>query len=95
MARDIYTGPFTRYFSGQWENEVQQRMHEEGKEYQIVKPNSESNADDLLYQREISTITESWLNELEKLLDTPLALNEGGSIPYFTSRFNEYTNLII
>lgn len=93
MTIDIYTGPFTRYFSGLWEKEVHQNTSQEKKKYHLARPISEGKADKPLDQIEISKITENWLSFLERSLDTVFILNEDDSVPYFTSRFNEYSNL--
>ena len=93
MALDIYTGPFTRYFSGLWENELQQMMSKAGKEYRIIKPTIEYDTDESLDPIEVSKMTENWLNYLEKSIGATLVLNEGISVSYFTSRFSEYADL--
>lgn len=38
MALDVYVGPLTLYYAGQWENLAQKYARERGAHYQIIRP---------------------------------------------------------
>jgi hypothetical protein len=44
MALDVYVGPLTLYYAGQWENEVQAEARERGDQYHIIRTRREDDA---------------------------------------------------
>lgn len=98
MAVDIYCGPLTRYYLGLWENQVQKFCRENGKKYNSISPQENSDStqheeDQSPSQQETCETVKCWLNKVSQDIKHDLKWEEGVDIPYFTSRFSEFSEV--
>lgn len=89
MALDLYAGPLTRYFCGEWENIVARTFREQGKPYQIIRPDGEPQPEPM-EPSAIATHISNWARllsrGLEEHLSSPLAWTDDISQSYDTDR---------
>jgi len=88
VAFDIYVGPLTRYYTGDWENRGQQAARENGLAYQVVRPGDSEEA--ISDPERIRTAVCDWREALTEALgdhlEGPLEWPESSVLPYFTDR---------
>lgn len=88
MAFDIYVGPLTLYYAGEWENAGQRYARERGASYSVIRPDGEEPAADPDETREAVV---AWRDALAEILQVriagPLTWDETGTL-YASERPN-------
>jgi hypothetical protein len=84
MGLDVYVGPFTRYFCGDWKTVVQQQSEVP---VMVVRPPGQE-IDDSLNPAEVEQDLHSWRQMLNQgpFKGNPLDWHESASAPYFTDK---------
>ena len=59
MGLDVYVGPLTRYYAGDWETVIEQYAREHGVDLEVVRPKEDAAAND----RELQEILEEFARE--------------------------------
>ncbi|MFX1237181.1 MAG: hypothetical protein ACFFAS_14915 [Promethearchaeota archaeon] len=101
MGLDIYTGPLTRYYSGNWENIVEKWARVNDVEFKTIRPTNEKNENKEIDPAEILEAIKIWQNSLgkslEEHLDEPFFWEEGNGLKYETDKpdFECYGALIL
>lgn len=101
MGLDIYVGSYTRYFTGNWENIVQQRGREEGWDVQIIRPDDDDDDDAITDPEDVRSAVLDWRREIETGLGNdlkePLDWDESDDAPYFTDKpaWDGYGSLLL
>lgn len=89
MALDIYCGPLSRYYNGQWENIIEIWAEEQGVDYHINRKRPENDGEELSEEALKETIL-SWRENLKQFLHTRQQLDcqwqEGDETPYCSDR---------
>jgi hypothetical protein len=89
MSLDLYAGPLTRYFCGQWENIMARTAREQGLSYQVIRPDSEpapEPEDPAFIESHIATWAELLSQSLGENISSPIAWADNISQPYETDR---------
>lgn len=89
MALDLYAGPLTRYFCGEWENIMARAFREQGKPYKIIRPEGEPEpepADPTEVAAHIAHWAALLSQSLGENISAPLAWQDDISQPYETDR---------
>jgi len=93
MALDLYAGPLTRYYLGDWENIGERFAREHGLEYITVNPSAEEAhaSEDVVTDPDVirSAIydwREVMTEGLAENLESPLEWDESRDAPHFTDR---------
>ena len=100
MALDIYVGPLTRYYTGDWENVGARYCRERGIPYQTVRPNPDP-ADAVTDPAVVREAVVGWRSSLEaglrQHLNSGLSWSEEADAPYFTDRpsWEGYAGLLL
>jgi hypothetical protein len=88
MSFDVYVGSFTRYITGDWENQGQQMARETGVPYQLIRADETEEAPPP--SSEVRQAVENWRaainGGLGEHLEEPLSWDESDETPYFTER---------
>jgi hypothetical protein len=102
MAVDLYVGPLSRYYLGDWENVGQAWARQNGVPYKIVRPGDEDpDAGTALDPDTIRTAVCDWRDViaegLGENLTTPLDWEENPRAPYYTDRphWDGYAGLLL
>jgi hypothetical protein len=102
MGLDLYVGPLTRYYTGDWETVVQRFGKERGMSVTIVRPASnEENKESKLAPGEILDLVTRWRSALSDGLgdnvSQPLDWPESADGEYFTDKpaWDGYGNLAL
>lgn len=89
MGLDIYVGPLTRYYLGDWENVVQRYGREQGIPVRVIKPEGTPELPKLSAEQVLQAVT-NWRADLStglgSNLSEPLDWPESGAGEYFTDR---------
>ncbi len=99
MGLDIYVGSYTRYFTGNWENIVQQRGREEGWDVHIVRPANDEDA--ITDPKVVRPAVLEWRNSISEglgdNLKEQLDWDESDDAPYFTDKpaWDGYGSLLL
>jgi len=99
MGLDVFVGPLTRYYTGNWETIVQQAAHAQGMDVTVVRP--EETADTVSDPIEIREIVVGWREGLSAALGAelhePLDWVESNNEPYFTDKpaWDCYSSLVL
>src|SRR5687767_5829015 len=92
MGLDVYVGPLSRYYTGQWETIVQQYGRETGMQVQVVRPAQPSKG---LFGRLLDRIRPApnvhrevarWQVELSRLVGTTVTWDDSEDREYFTDK---------
>ena len=88
MSFDVYVGSFTRYITGDWDNQGQQLARETGVPYQLIRADETEEAPPPA--GEVRQAVVNWRaainGGLGEHLPDPLNWDEGDETPYFTER---------
>lgn len=103
MAVDLYVGPLTRYYLGDWENVGQRWAREHGVPYKVVRPSDEEGEsearllDPNILRGAICDWREVLIEGLGDHLNEPLEWEESPGAPYFTDRphWDGYAGLLL
>ena len=99
MGLDIYVGSYSRYFTGNWENIVQQRGREEGWDVHIVRPANDEDA--ITDPKVVRPAVLEWRNSISEglgdNLKEQLDWDESDDAPYFTDKpaWDGYGSLLL
>lgn len=89
MGLDIYVGPLTRYYAGDWETIVQRTAREMEIKAEIIRAIPDP-PDKITDKSEINQAVRLWMSAistaLAKNISTPLDWDERGEAPYFTDK---------
>lgn len=103
VAVDLYAGPLTRYYLGDWENVGQAWARANGVPYQVVRPEGDQDTEGKaqLDPEAIRTAICEWRGimstGLAENLGAPLDWDENPASPYFTDRphWDGYAGLLL
>ena len=102
MGLDIYVGPLTRYYLGDWETVVQRYGREHGISVNVVRPPDQQNEGETkLSADEVLEVVTHWRSELTASLGAnlsePLGWPESAEGEYFTDKpaWDGYGNLAL
>jgi hypothetical protein len=102
MGLDVYVGPLTRYYLGNWETVVQRFGRESGMPVTIVRPQGqEQDSTPKLYPEEVLEIVTQWRSNLSESLSPNLLEHlswaESAEGEYFTDKpaWDGYGNLAL
>jgi hypothetical protein len=85
MGLDIYVGPITRYYTGDWLTIMQQIGQREGHTVRIVR-NSGEEPGDAPDAATALTAVRNWQAWLAEEFPVPLKWDEGADLPYWTDK---------
>lgn len=83
MGLDLYTGPLTRYYLGDWQTIVQQLAAQMGYDVQVVRPEVEDPVTD---PDAVLDAVRDWQAGIGEALGDPLDWPEGPQMPYRTDK---------
>lgn len=89
MSLDLYAGPLTRYFSGQWETVLARISREQGIAYKLVRPSGgpeQEPVDPAVIESHIATWAELLSQSLGDNITAPLGWTDTVSRPYETDQ---------
>ncbi|MBI5155578.1 hypothetical protein HZA57_10115 [Candidatus Poribacteria bacterium] len=91
MALDIYLGPLTRYYAGEWENVAQRHARENGLEYRVIREVTEDEGGEAITAPEqIRDLIIEWRTVMNRALEgqltAPLDWIEDAAGPYYSDR---------
>ena len=95
MAFDIYAGTLSRYYLGDWENEVQHSSRANGLDYNVIRPGEENDEKDVISKLEMIEIIKNWLQFISPALGVNLEFLENLGHEYFTKRINNFDNFYL
>jgi hypothetical protein len=86
MGLDVYVGPLTRYYTGDWETVVQRWARETGRDVQVVRPGEDASND----PAQVREVVMAWRDGLSAALAEhgvpPLDWEEAPGGEYFTDK---------
>jgi hypothetical protein len=102
MGLDIYVGPLTRYYLGDWETVIQRLGRERGMPVKVVRPQAaEENVRPALTAEEATELVIQWRTALTESLasnlEEPLSWMESADGEYFTDKpaWDGYGSLVM
>ncbi|MEP6754412.1 MAG: hypothetical protein ABJA67_02840 [Chthonomonadales bacterium] len=91
MSLDIYVGPLTRYYTGDWENVLARHCRENGIQYNVLRTTPDT-PDPITEPAEVRELVHGWRSlteaNLSEHLSSGLSWPEEADGPYFTDRPN-------
>ncbi len=89
MALDVYAGPLTRYYAGNWKNTVQQWSEQMGMNYRVVRAGGPSGEEKASHEEAREAVLR-WRRRLSEALapriHAPLDWVEDAAADYYTER---------
>ncbi|MGH3646434.1 MAG: hypothetical protein ACRDTM_04560 [Micromonosporaceae bacterium] len=85
MGLDLYVGPLTRYYLGDWQTITQQLGAQLGYEVSVVRPEPEPE-DRVTDPGVVLGAVRDWQEGIGEALGSPLDWSEGPALPYWTDK---------
>jgi hypothetical protein len=92
MGLDLYVGPLSRYYAGQWETIIQQYARQSGKEVRVVRPSPMQRSifggllDRLRRSAGIDHRVAQWQKEVTRVAGVPIEWDDRADRDYFTDK---------
>lgn len=90
MGLDVYAGPLTRYYSGEWETVIERYAREHGKEIRIVRAGATEEETERPSLEQVHELVSIWRmkigEQLEEYLDAPFFWEDTAELPYETDK---------
>src|SRR5687768_14062080 len=86
VGLDVYVGPLTRYYTGDWETIIEQLGREGAFAVEVVRPDGEDQGERLTDPAEVTELVLAWRTALSAAIGQELEWIEDPSAPVFTDK---------